>query len=93
MSSDTMDKNLIGKWVYENGLVRKDEVCEQIEWLLQNQLTQVGTDSSGWDTLYVNPSDHSFWELIYPQSENHTGGPPALIRISKEESAKKYGEF
>lgn len=85
-----MDKNLIGKWRVVNGLVFKDAVCEQIDWLIQNQLKKVRTDPSGWDTLYVNPSDDSFWELVYMKSEYPGGGPPALLSITKQDAAEKY---
>jgi hypothetical protein len=90
MQLSNKNEKLIGKWIYENGSVRKDEVSEQIEWLIYHQLKRIATDKSGWDVLYVDPFDNRLWELIYPESEMQGGGPPSLICISKEEANKKY---
>lgn len=90
MQLSSKEKKLIGKWIYEDGSVCKDEVSEQIEWLINNQLKRIGTDKSGWDVLYVDPVDNRLWELIYPESEMQGGGPPSLICLSKEEAMKKY---
>lgn len=84
------EKKLIGKWVYDTYSVHKDEVSERIEWLINNQLKQIGTDKSGWDILYIDPNDNRLWELIYPESEMQGGGPPMLNCISKDEAKKKY---
>lgn len=87
--ANTQD-NLIGKWIYENGVMRKDETTHQIEWLINNHLKKIATDKTGWDVLYLDPDDKRLWELTYPQSEMHGGGPPSLINISNEEAKKKY---
>jgi hypothetical protein len=87
--SNIQDK-LIGKWIYDNGVMHKDKVTEQIEWLINNHLTKIATDKTGWDVLYVDPDDKRLWELIYPQSEMQGGGPPSLIHISNEEAKTKY---
>jgi len=93
MQLNTNEKILTGKWVYEKGTVSKNQACERIEWMLENQLKQLGMDASGWDSLYLNPSDNSFWELIFPQSQIQGGGPPTLIYLSKEEARLKYPEI
>lgn len=90
MQLSNKEVKLIGKWIYENGSVHKDEVSERIEWLINNQLKRIATDKSGWDVLYIDPVDSRLWELIYPESEMQGGGPPTLICISKEEAKQKY---
>lgn len=90
MQLSNKEERLIGKWIYENGSVRNDEVSEQIEWLINNQLKRIGTDKSGWDVLYIDPADNRLWELTYPESEMQGGGPPTLICVSNEEVKQKY---
>jgi len=90
MQLSNQEEKLIGKWIYENGNFRKDEVSERIEWLLNTHLKRIGTDISGWDVLYIDPTDNRFWELTYLESEMHGGGPPTLICISYEEAKQKY---
>ena len=60
--------------------------------LVASHLVEIARDSTGWDTLYVDPDDGRFWEHIYPQSEMHGGGPPMLKHVSEEEARAKYGE-
>jgi Immunity protein 27 len=43
------------------------------------------------DVLYVDPSDSRYWELIYPDSQLHGGGPPTLRNLSEAAARKKYG--
>jgi hypothetical protein len=87
--SDTENK-LIGQWHFENGVMRKDDVTQRIEWLINNRLKKTATDTSGWDVLYTDPVDKRLWELTYPQSEMSGGGPPSLTIISMDEAVKKY---
>lgn len=82
---------LTGKWVLSQGRVVGDATCERIDKLIGGYLVKLGHDQSGWDTLYRDPKDGRFWELIYPQSEMHGGGPPELRYLSPEEAAPKYG--
>lgn len=90
MQLSNKEEKLIGKWIYEKGPVHKDEVSDQIEWLINNQLKRIGTYKSGWDILYIDPADNRLWELTYPESEMQGGGPPTLICISNEEAKQKY---
>jgi len=70
-----------------------DPNCERIEQLTSTHLRFVKVDASGWDSLYVNPSDGAYWERVYPQSEMHSGGPPQLRRLSPDEAKQKYGDW
>jgi hypothetical protein len=40
--------------------------------------------------LYVDASDGRYWELIYPDSQLHGGGPPTLRNLSEASARKKY---
>jgi hypothetical protein len=85
------DSLLIGKWVSVDGKVAGDYTCRRIEELTRSHLTRVGSDPTGWDTLFVDPADERLWELIYPQSQLHGGGPPTLQLIDAAEAGSKYG--
>ena len=52
---------------------------------------KLGGDASGWDVLFRDPTDGRLWELIYPQSEPHGGGPPQLRCLTADEARQKYG--
>ena len=86
------DEKLEGKWLSEDGNVNPDTVCKRIETLIENNLVKIGADKTGWDHLYRDPEDNRLWELTYPQSDLHGGGPPSLSVISASEAEAKYGE-
>ena len=69
-----------GNWVFENNKMHRDETCKRVEWLASSILKKIGTDESGWDTLYRDPKDNRYWVHYYPQSEMHGGGPPSNKR-------------
>ena len=79
-----------GNWLFSNGKVIVDEVCVRIEKLICEHLQEIGSDASGWDKLYRDPEDGRYWELTYPESELHGGGPPRLLCLSEEEATEKY---
>jgi hypothetical protein len=68
-----------------------DEACERIEKLITKHLERIAVDASGWDTLYRDPQDGRYWELLYLHSEMHGGGPPSLIQVEKDSIKEKYG--
>jgi hypothetical protein len=47
------------------------------EWLA-SKLHKVQTDASGWRVLYQHRETGQFWELSYPMSQMHGGGPRLL---------------
>lgn len=87
MPSETV---LCGSWLNGNDVLIADEVCSRIAYLLEHELRQVAVDDSGWASLYVDPADGRFWELSFPKSEMHGGGPPMLTCIGGGEAASRY---
>lgn len=70
------------------GRMVADSVCDRIERLVVKHLKEVAT--TGWDTLYRDPQDGRYWELLYLHSGMHGGGPPSLVQVAKEEVKRKY---
>lgn len=93
MNLDPTETNLTGRWIPNNlGGIVADDTCRRIDSLVHTHLKELGRDSSGWDTLYRDPDDERLWELVYPQSELHGGGPPQLRCLSIDEARVKYGD-
>lgn len=82
---------LTGQWLVLEGRVVADETCTRIDELTRSYLKGLGRDASGWDALYQDPGDRRLWELTYPESHMHGGGPPQLRCMTLEEATKKYG--
>ena len=74
---------------FVSGAVRGDDVCAVR--LIEYDLEKLASSHDGWDALYIDPSDGRLWELTYPDSHLHGGGPPALTIMSQRQAAKKYG--
>ncbi|PSQ68200.1 MAG: hypothetical protein BRD29_04400 [Bacteroidetes bacterium QH_2_67_10] len=58
---------------------------------LSEKLPRVGIADGGWSSLHFDPDDGRLWELTFPESHLHGGGPPVLHVISQEEAREKYG--
>ena len=83
--------DLRGNWIVQKDRAVVGDAMEQrIEWLTTQKLERIANDSSGWDILYRDPRDGRLWELTYPRSEMHGGGPRRLCIISRDEAAVKY---
>ena len=89
IKSDETD--LFGKWEFVHGRVVSDATSERIKSLIKNCLVKVA--GGGWETLFRDPSDDRYWELTYPDSGWHGGGPPRLTYLSKEQARRKYGSL
>jgi immunity protein 27 of polymorphic toxin system len=85
------ETDLMGKWRLVHGTIESDSTCRRIERLIKDQLTKLGSDASGWDTLFQDPSDGRYWELTYPQSDSEGGGPPRLTCMEQDNARRKYG--
>jgi hypothetical protein len=81
---------LCGKWIMKDGSLVSDNTNKRIEYLTQHILKHVATSDDGWDKLFINENDHRYWELLYPASELHGGGPPILQCLPAIEITKKY---
>jgi hypothetical protein len=84
------ESDLKAEWILVEGKVVKDQVTERIDELVKKHLTKVKVDKNGWNSLFQDPSDGRYWELTYPCSEMHGGGPPRLSVISVSDAAEKY---
>jgi hypothetical protein len=72
------------------GQVVSDPACSRIDTLIYRYLQKICVTEGGWVTLYQDPADGRYWELTYPQSEQHGGGPPLLTWLNDEQVASKY---
>ena len=36
MKLSNLQNKLIGKWIYQDGIIQKDIITQQIEWLINN---------------------------------------------------------
>jgi len=84
------ETKLIGGWTTTGNSVSADDVAKRIDELLDTKLKEIAASDDGWRILYVDPLDKRYWELSYPHSELHGGGPPALEYISEEQAREKY---
>jgi hypothetical protein len=84
---------MVGNWIEIDGRIVGDETCERVQMLTDEYLIKVGTDSSGWETLFRDPEDGRYWERTYPHGDWHGGGPPALYYLSDKEATEKYQLF
>ncbi len=84
------EQRLDGQWIVRSAQAAPDPVSERIDWLTVHALRKVATDSTGWDTLFVDPQDGRYWEKLYLHSEMHGGGPPSLICIPQQKAKRKY---
>jgi len=85
------ETDLVGRWVNKGPRVVADATAERIEWLIAEHLVLISAHVSGWDELYRDPITGKLWELTWPQSELHGGGPPRLTQIGAAEARGKYG--
>jgi hypothetical protein len=87
------EREIRGEWVVKQGEVQADDNCRRIEALLAEHLHLLGSDVSGWSQLYLDPDDGRYWELTYPKSELHGGGPPLLRCLTEGEAWEKYSSI
>lgn len=87
------EKEIIGSWAMRGERVIKDSGCQRVEWLIENHLTFISHDKSGWNALYYDPIDNRLWECIYLHGEMHGGGAPSLRLVDKEYIDENYGNI
>ncbi len=81
---------LKGEWIVTAGGIVADETCKRIELLTASVLKRLANDASGWESLFQDPADGRLWELYYPRSEMHGGGPPCLRNLTTLQARSKY---
>lgn len=81
---------LKGEWLVRADGVVADETCKRIEGLTAGALKHLADDASGWSSLFQDPADGRLWELYYPESEIHGGGPPSLRNVTPLQASAKY---
>ena len=84
------ESSIVGSWVVKGNAVIQDSICERIHWLTDSYFEQIDVDGDNWSALYKSPEDGNYWELTYPQSHMHGGGPPTLTRISADDACDRY---
>ena len=67
-----------------------DEIERQIWDMVRNRLNRLGERDGGWAMLYHDSSADIYWELSFPQSEMHGGGPARLAPIRSDEIPARY---
>ena len=84
------ETDLVGGWIIVDGRAIADDVEQRIAWLVASVLEQVAKTSDGWTALCRDHSDGRYWELTYPRSEMHGGGPSLLTCIDASAAKSKY---
>lgn len=79
--------NLTETWVFADGNMTAGGDATEIDRLLTAELEQIGTTDGGWRRLFRHRADGSLWQLDYPQSELHGGGPRRLVKLDTANSA------
>jgi hypothetical protein len=82
---------IVGGWIKSGDRIVGDKACERVHRFTEDgYLAKLGTDSSGWETLFRDPNDGRYWERTYPHSEMHGGGPPALLNLTETQARDRY---
>lgn len=81
---------LIGEWQLINGIMCQDTTCDRIHWLTTKVLKMICVDGNSWSALYRDMNDGRFWELTYPKSHMHGGGPPSLCYITDSDVMRRW---
>jgi Immunity protein 27 len=75
------EKLLESVWSFQEGRIKDNGIAKRIDCLTKIHLIEVEKYNTGWVRLFVDPADVRYWELDYPQSELHGGGPPRLRTV------------
>jgi hypothetical protein len=86
------ETELIGSWIKEGSGVVGDPVEVRIGHLIAHHLQKIAIspEFGGWEILYRDPLDGRYWELTYPHSGMHGGGPKRLTNLPEMAATKKY---
>jgi hypothetical protein len=67
-----------------------DAQAQRIEELIDGYLQGLAASENGWSRPFRDPTDGRLWELSYPDSSGHGGGPPKLRQVTPENATKRY---
>lgn len=87
------ETRITGHWRTIDGQVTASAECERIDELVRKWLIRRATSSDGWCVLFEDPSDGRLWELTYPHSDWHGGGPPHLEVLDARTAHERYGAW
>jgi hypothetical protein len=68
-------------WYSEDGKMLAGADALAINEMLATKLEEVRTDVTNWIVIFRHRDTNQLWELSYPQSELHGGGPRRLRLI------------
>ena len=71
----------MGRVVQRAGRIDKSEEWERIEEIVSSDMERIRSEDDGWTIIYRHKIYGTYWSLIYPQGDMHSGGPPQLNRI------------
>jgi Immunity protein 27 len=83
-----MLRELNDVWEFCDGRMRAVGDARSIDDLLKNKLVEVRKED--WAILYRDKETGEFWDLTYPQSEMHGGGPRRLREVSNPNDWTPY---
>ena len=84
------ETEIAGGWTRDGDSIIADLATRRIEDLVASHLRELARTEDGWSVLYRDPADERTWELTYPNSDAHGGGPPLLKLISTSQARVKY---
>ena len=84
------ESRICGEWALQDGRRLVDAATRRICELIKHELVEAGRSEDGWTILYPDRNDGRYWELSYPNSDQHGGGPPCLESLSRDVAVAKY---
>ena len=78
--------DLTDQWVMRGGQMSNEGDAAAIDELLLSELAQIAATDGRWRRLYRHRTTGRLWELSYPRSEMHGGGPGRLHELSLNSS-------
>ncbi|WP_032094840.1 MULTISPECIES: Imm27 family immunity protein [unclassified Alteromonas] len=62
----------------------------ELETFISTKCIKIAVSESGWDTLYLEKANSSFWIKSYPNSSMHGGGKPILSKIDQALAKERF---
>lgn len=77
-----MTERLIEEFLLKGSTVVAAGDAARTDAMLRNELVKVRDEDGGWTNLYRHKTTGTFWQLTYPNSQMHGGGPRQLVELS-----------